>query len=107
MTEFVKIAKVADFDDCTIRSFSLMGKKIGVIKRADGSFYAIEVNCKHQGADLTTGTITDNIATCPRHQWRYDLETGQCLNHASPPLRHYRLEVDGEDIKVSLFPDDE
>ena len=75
--QFVKIGKVSEFEIIKIKSFSLLGKKVGVIKRDDGSFYAIEVGCKHQGADLTNGTIQDGVATCPRHGWKYDLETGE------------------------------
>ena len=107
MTEYVAVAKVSDFDDVSIRSYTILGKKVGVIKRKDGSFYAIEVACKHQGADLTSGTIVKNIATCYRHQWQYDLETGECLNHDSAPLRHYDLIIEDEKIKVSLTAIDE
>lgn len=104
MTEYIKIGKVSDFKDVSIRSYAILGKKIGVIKNGDGSFFATEISCKHQGADLTAGTIKDNIATCYRHGWRYNLVTGECLNHESPPLRKYSLIIDGDDIKVSLHP---
>ncbi len=107
MTDYIKIAKVSDFNNKSIQSYSILGKKVGVIKRKDGSFYAIEVSCKHQGADLTAGTIVGNIATCHRHQWKYDLETGECLNHESPPLRRYDLKIEENSIKVSLTPVDE
>lgn len=107
MTDFIKIAKTSDFDKKSIRSYSIFGKKIGIIKRKDGSFYAIDVACKHQGADLTAGTIENNIATCHRHQWQYNLITGECLNHDSPPLRRYSLVIEGDTIKVRLTNDDD
>ncbi len=106
MSDYIAIAHIDDFDTVSIRSYSIMGKKIGIIKREDGSFYAIEVSCKHQGADLTKGMIRNNIATCARHQWKYDLETGECLNHESPPLRHHDLQIEEGKIKVSLTPID-
>jgi nitrite reductase/ring-hydroxylating ferredoxin subunit len=102
VSEYIKIAKVSDFTNVTIRSYSIIGKKIGVIKRSDGTFYAIDVACKHQGADITKGPIVNNVATCPRHQWQYDLETGKCLNHDSPDLRRYPLKIDNDSILVSL-----
>ena len=103
-SNYIAIAKRGDFDTVSIRSYSLFGKKIGIIKRDDDSFYAIEVACKHQGADLTTGSISNNIATCPRHQWKYDLETGECLNHDSPPLRTFGLVIDDDIISISSTP---
>jgi nitrite reductase/ring-hydroxylating ferredoxin subunit len=102
--DYIKIATLKDFETESIKSFSLMGKKIGVIKQSDSSFRAIEVGCKHQGADLTKGEIVGSIATCHRHQWKYDLETGKCLTNHSPDLRKYGIKVEGENILVSFLP---
>ncbi|MBD3419260.1 MAG: Rieske 2Fe-2S domain-containing protein [Chitinivibrionales bacterium] len=101
---YIKLATRKDFEHTRIRSFAVMGKKIGIIKRDDGSFYAMDVGCKHQNADITKGTIEGNVATCPRHQWQYDLETGECLNHDSLPLKRFPLKIEGEDIKVAVLP---
>lgn len=104
--EFVKVAVVDDFKRKRVKSLSLLGKKVGIIKRNDGSFYAIETGCKHQGADLIKGKIELGVATCPCHDWQYDLETGECLNHDSPKLRKYAVRIEGNDIKISLTPID-
>ena len=102
--DFIKLATIDDFNYSKIKSLSILGKKIGIVKREDGNFYAIEVGCKHQGADITRGKMENNILTCPRHGWKYDLETGECLNHDSPRLRKFELKIEGNDIKVSLIP---
>lgn len=102
--KWVRLAKASDFERTRWRSYSVMARKVGIIKREDGSFYAIEVSCKHQNWDLTTGTLEGTIATCPRHFWKYDIETGKCLTHDSTPLRRYALKVEGDDIYVSLLP---
>jgi len=102
--DYIKIAKVKDFKKESIKSFSVMGKKIGIFKQQDSSFRAIEVSCKHQGADLTKGEIVGSIATCHRHQWKYDLVTGKCLTNPSPDLRKYGVKVEGEDILITLLP---
>jgi len=102
--DFIKIATIDDFNDRRIKSFSILGKKIGIVKREDGRFYATEVGCKHQGTDITQGKIENNIATCPRHEWNYNLESGECLNHDSPRLRQFEVKIEGHDIKISLTP---
>ena len=106
MESYVTVADTKDFEGKSIRSYSVFGRKIGIIKRKDGSFYAIDVACKHQGADLTAGKIVGSIATCHRHQWKYDLETGQCLNHDSPPLKKYPLRIAGSSIQINLSGDE-
>ena len=65
--DFIKIANVNDFEDKHIKSYSIMGKKIGVVRQDDGEFFAIEVGCKHQSADLTEGKVDGLLVTCPRH----------------------------------------
>lgn len=101
---YIKIAKLSDISEGDIKSYSLVGRKVALFYKRDGELQAVEASCKHQGADLTTGTITNNIAVCPRHQWEYDLETGECLNHDSLPLKKYGVKIDGENVLVSMLP---
>ena len=102
--EYIRIAKIKDFAEKNIKSFTILGKKVGIIKKGDERFFATEVGCKHQNADLTKGKIKGMIVTCHRHNWQYDLESGKCLNNESPDLRKHGLYLDGEDIYVSLLP---
>lgn len=93
-----------DFRDKRIVSVSILGKKVGIIKGRDAEFYAIEVGCKHMGADITKGHISGDIATCPRHGWKFNLLTGECLNHNAPVLRRYGLNIEGGVILVTTQP---
>lgn len=102
--EMVKLAAVEDFSHRRIKTYAIRGRKIGIVKREDGTFFAVEVQCKHQGADLTMGRLNGMVLTCPRHGWQYDLESGACLNRVSAPLRRYAVEVVSGEIRVSLTP---
>ena len=104
MSETVKVATIAEIKKSGMKVVSLMGKRVAIRFDAD-ELYAVEVSCKHQGADLTTGSIDGTVATCPRHGWKYDLSTGECLNQNSPSLRRHTVELDGDDVRVSLFPE--
>jgi len=103
--QFVKVARIADFPESGIKSFRILGKPVAIIRRDDGSFRAMEAACKHQLADITTGHIENNVATCPRHGWKYDLSTGECLYGGTAPLRPHGCKVDGEYIYVTLQPE--
>ena len=102
--EYIKIAKLSDLEEGKVKSYSLVGRRVALFYSREGELRAVEASCKHQGADLTKGTITDNVAICPRHQWTYDLDTGKCLNHDSLPLKQYGVKVEGEDVMVSMLP---
>lgn len=102
--QFIKIATVADFEKQRYRSFSILARKVGIFKDADGSFFAREVACKHHNWDLTTGPVDGDVFTCPRHGWAYNVRTGECLNHDSTPLRRYALKVEDDVIYISILP---
>lgn len=102
--DFIKVGTVNDFKEKHIKSYRLLGKFIGVVRKEDGRFFATEVGCKHQRADLTKGEVDGMIVICPRHGWQYDLESGRCLNHDSAELRKYPLKIENGDIYISLQP---
>jgi len=35
--------------------------------------------CPHAGEDLKFATICDGVIECPRHRWRWDAKTGECI----------------------------
>jgi len=105
--QYVKIAKVTDFDDIRFKKFKILARNVAIFKDSEGVFFATEISCKHQNWDLTTGKFEGDIVTCPRHQWVYNIRTGDCLTHDSTRLRRYGLKVEGDDILITLTPIEE
>ncbi|RME99892.1 MAG: non-heme iron oxygenase ferredoxin subunit [Alphaproteobacteria bacterium] len=48
----------------------------------DGTIYAIEDRCSHDGGDLASGRCEGDQLVCPRHGARFCVRTGEAL---SPP----------------------
>ncbi len=61
-----------------------------IVIEADGTRYAINRYCPHEGGDLSQGWIAGRKIICPRHRWIFDLEdsgkctTSDCSMHAFP-----------------------
>ena len=102
--DYIKAANVNEFKKNRIKSITILGKKIGIIKISDSEFHAIEVGCKHMGADITRGQIDGDIATCPRHGWKFNLVTGECLNHDTTRLKKYGLKIEADVILITSKP---
>jgi len=102
--EFIKVATLQSLENKESLSLSILGKKIGIFKNSDGTLLVTETGCKHQGADITQGKREGDIYTCPRHGWRYDIRSGECLNHQSVRLRKYDYIIEGDAIKIALTP---
>ena len=51
------------------------GTDVAVFK-LDGSFYAIEDVCTHDGAEIASGRLEGDEIICPRHGARFCIKTG-------------------------------
>jgi len=102
--EYVKFCKIDELENKEYITRSIFGKKIAVIKDNDSGYYASEVACKHQGADLTKGKKEGDVFTCPRHGWKYNIRSGECINQNSPKLRKFITKIENDFIKISLEP---
>ncbi len=105
--DYVKVAKVTDFDEVAMRSYRILARHVGVFKEEDGSFYAIETGCKHANANLLGGKRDGDVVTCPMHGWKYNLKTGACVWGTGASLRRYALKIEDGCIYISCFPIEE
>ena len=46
----------------------------------DGTIYAMENACLHQGQSLGSSPLNGCVVTCRAHGWRYDVTTGNTLH---------------------------
>jgi 3-phenylpropionate/trans-cinnamate dioxygenase ferredoxin subunit len=91
------VANVADIAPGTTKRVVLDGQEI-LICNVDGSFFAIEDVCTHDGAPLDQGDLDGKCIVCPRHGAMFDVRTGEALTlPAVIPLSTYAVELkDGE-----------
>ena len=54
--------------------------------RVGDEFLAAQAFCPHLEGPLFQGTLSGPTVTCPWHQWRYDLRTGERVDAACPPF---------------------
>lgn len=102
--DYIRLATVSDFDDIRIKSYRIVGKLIAIVKDPDGTFWATEIACKHQNANLAQVYTGSDEVRCARHGWKFNIRTGECLNQNSAPLRRHELRQDGDDFYVSVRP---
>ena len=93
--QFIKLAKVGDFAEIRIKSFQVLGKFIAIVREQDGSFYATEIACKHNNADLTTGRFEGDVVTCSRHGWKYNIRTAETEHRV---VLRWTLAMDGHAV---------
>jgi 3-phenylpropionate/trans-cinnamate dioxygenase ferredoxin subunit len=81
MSDWVDVAAIEDFPAGAVRSVEVDGAQVAVFN-VDGTCYAIENICPHDGGILTGGTMEGDVVICPRHGARFCIRTGKVL---APP----------------------
>jgi 3-phenylpropionate/trans-cinnamate dioxygenase ferredoxin subunit len=69
----------------------------------DGTLYAVEDVCTHDGNPLAGGDLDGTRVMCPRHGALFDVTTGKALTlPAVSPLPTFPVQVDGDDVRVDV-----
>lgn len=80
-----------------------VGETEVLLVNGNGTIYAVENECPHQGSPLAGGLVKDaTTLTCPRHGYRFDLRTGECLDFPEYRLRIFPVRVEGDQILVEV-----
>jgi nitrite reductase/ring-hydroxylating ferredoxin subunit len=74
------------------------GERIVALFNVEGTFFALDGICPHQGGPLGKGFLDGCIVTCPWHGFQFDVTTGQ--HQTSKSLVHPTLPVKVEDDQV-------
>jgi len=101
MANFVKVAQTSEIPSGQGKCVEVDGKRIAIFN-VDGSYYAIDDVCPHQGGPLGEGELNGKVVTCPWHGWEYDVSTG--VNSDDPEVKQeqFEVKVDGDDILVAV-----
>jgi len=99
VSNFIKVATVADVPEGAGKTVEVAGKQIALFN-VGGKFYAIDNACKHRGGPLGEGEVDGSTVICPWHGWEYDVTTGANLDDASVKLGCYPVKVENTDIMI-------
>lgn len=97
--DWLYVADKGDLPEGSIMPVYPMGIHV-ILARIEDIIYAFNGKCLHMACPLYTGTLEGNILTCPCHDWRYDLKTGQFLD--APELRLESYPVKFSDGKIFI-----
>ncbi len=53
------------------------GDEIAIFRTATGGIHALVNRCPHKGGPLSEGIVHDTSVSCPLHNWRISLLTGE------------------------------
>ena len=101
MANFVKVAQLNEVPAGQGKCVEVEGKRIALFN-IDGTVYAIDDVCPHQGGPISEGECEGKVVTCPWHGWEFDVETGVNRDDTDVVLEKFEVKVDGDDILIAL-----
>lgn len=76
------------------------GEEIALFRTANGGVYAMVNKCPHKGGPLSEGIVHDTSVTCPLHNWRVSLITGEALGGDKGCVRTIPVKLDSGRIYI-------
>jgi nitrite reductase/ring-hydroxylating ferredoxin subunit len=72
----------------------------------DGTLYAIDDSCPHQGASLCGGRLEGRVIQCCAHGLRFDLASGYLLNSKTLKVANYPVEIVDGQAFIVIVPEE-
>jgi nitrite reductase (NADH) small subunit len=80
-----------------------VNEHVVAIFNLQGTFYAIDNVCPHQGGPLGEGYLEENgVVSCPWHAWNFDLRTGQSPIDPDVRVRVFPIRVENGELIVQI-----
>lgn len=88
-----------------VKLFRQGREQIAVFRVDDGSLYAVDNRCPHEGYPLIQGTVVGCTLTCCFHNFKFDLRDGACIK-GDEAVRTWPIRVVDEQVELDLSPPD-
>jgi 3-phenylpropionate/trans-cinnamate dioxygenase ferredoxin subunit len=73
-----------------------------LLAKVEKSVYALSGKCVHMACPLYTGNLEGEILTCPCHDWRYNIRTGEFIDAPELCLENYQVKSEEGKLFIML-----
>ena len=101
MSDFIQAAKLDDLAPGVGTVVIVDGKSVALFN-VDGTIYAMEDTCPHQGSSLGMGQLEGSVVKCRGHGMRFSVVTGLMPGSESFGVKTYPVEVVDGKIMVDV-----
>lgn len=61
--------------------------------RSASGWRVFDSRCPHQATDIPAAALDGSTLTCPKHQWAFDIRSGECIRIGDRPLTQWECKV--------------
>lgn len=99
---WIDIGPASHIEPGTARTLPVKGgEEIAVFRTMRGEVYALINKCPHKGGPLSQGIVHGDSVSCPLHNWRISLRSGEALGEDKGCTPTIPVKLDGGRIYIS------
>lgn len=102
MSNWIDIAALEDIPRLGSRVVRTPDYNIAIFRTATDEVFALKDECPHRKGPLSQGIVHDTTVTCPLHNWKIDLASGQAKAPDEGCSRRYPINVEAGRVYLGL-----
>lgn len=102
MSNWIEVGSVKDIPVLGARVVKNGDVEIAVFRNKHDEIFAVTDSCPHKQGKLSQGIVHDNTVTCPLHNWKIDLTSGEAQGPDEGCTGHYQTKVEDGQIFLEL-----
>ncbi|RTZ75106.1 MAG: nitrite reductase (NAD(P)H) small subunit [Gammaproteobacteria bacterium] len=79
MNDWKEVANLEEIPRLGSRVVEVEDGTIALFRTSDDRVFALRDACPHKQGPLSQGIVAGHTVTCPLHNWKIDLESGEAL----------------------------
>ena len=100
---WIEACEVDDIEVEDVIRFDHEDRTFAIYRTDKGDFFASDGYCTHERFHLSNGLVMGNVIECPKHNGRFDIESGQAKRApVCVDLKTYPVKIEADKVYIQI-----
>lgn len=102
MTNWIEVGELEDIPKLGSRVIESPDGNIAIFRNIKDEIFALRDACPHKQGPLSQGIVHDKTVTCPLHNWKIELDTGEAIAPDEGCTGKYDVRLEGSVVYIAI-----
>lgn len=102
MSNWIEVTELNDIPQLGSRVIKTDTVEIAIFRNSVDEVFAMKNECPHKKGPLSEGIVHGHSVTCPLHNWKIDMKSGQALGPDEGCTNVYQTKVENGMVLLAL-----